>query len=320
MKLRLVLIILLGALLGLTTGSATAADKPQTFRVGYNNWVGFLALFVAEGNGYFKAEGLDVKMKSFSAPGDGLKALLTGDLDLHLTTLDATVLAADKAPGQLKVVTFIDTSAGADAIVAKPEIKNPAGLKGRTVGATVGKCNHLLLLKALEKAGLKESDVKLTSMSPDDAGAAFAAGKLDAAVTWEPWITKIASAKQGKVIFSSKDTPNILVDCATISTATAEKKSAQTKAFLRALSKANALVIKEPEAAAKFGEKAFEMKAAEIAELLPKLKLYDAAGSAKMLGGGASGAVDELAAFFKASGANTSVVTAEKLFDASFLK
>ena len=320
MKTRTFLATLLTALLGLTAARTSAAEKTTTYRVGYNNWIGFLALFVAEEKGYFKAEGLTVKMKAFSAPGDGLKPLLTGDLDLHLTTLDATVLAADKAPGKLKVVTFLDTSAGADAIVAKPEITSPAGLKGRTVGATLGECNHLLLLKALEKAGLKESDVKLTSMSPDDAGAAFAAGKLDAAVTWEPWLTKIATAKQGQVIFSSKDVPNLIVDCATISDGTAAKKSAPTKAFLRALSKANALILQDPAGCAKAGVKAFEMKAEEIADLLPKLKLYDAAGSAEMLSGGAAPAVRELATFFKMSGANTKEIAAEQLLDASFLK
>jgi NitT/TauT family transport system substrate-binding protein len=43
-------------------------------------------------------------------------------------------------------------------------------------------------------------------MNPDDAGAAFAAGQLDVAVTWEPWITKVSGEKKGHVIFSSKDT------------------------------------------------------------------------------------------------------------------
>ena len=125
---------------------------------------------MAEEKGLFKEEGLAVQKKSFSAPGDGLKPLLAGDLDAHFTTLDSTIIALDKAPGKLKVVYLTDTSAGADAIIAKKEIKSIKDLKGKKVAATVGECNHLLLAKALEKAGLTEKDIKLTNMGPDDAG------------------------------------------------------------------------------------------------------------------------------------------------------
>ena len=91
-------------------------------------------------------------------------------------------------------------------------------MKGKKVAATLGQCNQLLLQKALEKAGLTDKDIQLVNMNPDDAGAAFAAGKIDVAVTWEPWITKISGEKKGHVIFSSKETPNLILDVLAIST------------------------------------------------------------------------------------------------------
>lgn len=306
-------------LLAVALVSARAAElKP--YRVGYNNWIGYVALFVAEEKGYFKEEGLAVSKKSFSAPGDGLKPLMTGDLDAHFSTVDSVIVALDKAPGKLKVVYLTDTSAGADAIIAKKEIKSIKDLKGAQVAATLGECNHLLLVKALEKAGLTEKDIKLTNMSPDDSGAAFAAGKLDVAVTWEPWISQVQAGKKGHVIFSSKEVPNLILDCVAINNVTAAKKSAETKAFLRALNKANELVIKDPAAAAKIAAKHIEMKPEEVEGLLPKVKLYGLKANIAELEGGAMKTTKDLATFFKDRKVNDKMVDANTVYDSSYLK
>ena len=42
----------------------------------------------------------------------------------------------------------------------------------------------------LGKAGLKESDLNTVNMTAADADSAFVAKRVDAAVTWEPWLTK----------------------------------------------------------------------------------------------------------------------------------
>jgi NitT/TauT family transport system substrate-binding protein len=304
----------------LLAGFDAPAKELKPYRVGYNNWIGYVALFVAEEKGFFKDEGLAVEKKSFSAPGEGLKPLLAGDLDAHFTTVDSTIIAADKAPGKLRVVYLTDTSAGADAIVARKEIASVGDLKGKKVAATTGECNELLLVKALEKAHLSESDINLTNMNPDDGGAAFAAGKLDAAVTWEPWITQVQADKKGHIIFSSKEVPNLILDCVSISTQTADKKAAETRAFLRALNKANELVIKDPKLAARLAAKAIEMKPEDVEKLLPKVKLYGRAGNLAQLGGAAAGTAKELAAFFKDHKVNGGLVDTSNIFDASYLK
>ena len=126
----------------------SAADlKP--YKVGFNAWIGSIAFFVADQKGFFKEAGLDVQTKSFSAPGDGLPPLLTGDLDAALSTADSVLTVVDKAPGQIRIVYLTDTSAGADAILAKKDISNIKQMKGRKVAATLGQCNQLLLEKAL---------------------------------------------------------------------------------------------------------------------------------------------------------------------------
>jgi NitT/TauT family transport system substrate-binding protein len=303
-----------------TTGSAQAVGELKPYRVGFNAWIGSIAFFVAKEKGFFKEEGLDVQTKSFSSPGDGLNPLLTGDLDAVLSTADSVIIVLDKAPGQLKVVYLTDTSAGADAVLARPEIANVKAMKGKKVAATLGQCNHLLLQKALEKAGLTEKDIELVNMNPDDAGAAFAAGKVDVAVTWEPWITKASEGKKGHVIFSSKDTPNLILDVLAISAKTGERKAAETRAFIKGLNKGYDFVKQHGDEAAVLAGKALEQKPEEVKAMLPKVNLYSGKKNLEVMAGPAAKASLPVARFFKDKKVNETLVDVNTLYDASYLK
>jgi NitT/TauT family transport system substrate-binding protein len=315
-----VALVALCAAFGLLARARSAAAELKPYRVGFNAWIGSIAFFVAREKGFFKDEGLDVQGKSFSAPGDGLTPLLTGDLDAHLSTADSVLTVLDKAPGQLKVVYLTDTSAGADAIVAKKEIANVQGMKGKKVAATLGQCNHLLLEKALEKAGMTDKDIQLVNMNPDDAGAAFAAGKIDVAVTWEPWITKVSGEKKGHVIFSSAETPNLILDVLAISSKTEKKKAAETRAFLRALNRGYEFVQTHTKEAAALAAKSLEQKPEEVEAMLPKVMLYSPKKNAEVLAGPAATATAQVAKFFKDKKVNETLVDVSKLYDASYLK
>ena len=297
---------------------ASAPLKP--YKVAYNAWIGSIAFFVAQQKGFFHDEGLDVQAKSFSSPGDGLKPLLGGELDAALSTADSVLTVLDKAPGQLKVVYLTDTSAGADAILAKKNIASIQAMKGKKVAATLGQCNQLLLDKALERAGLTEKDIQLVNMNPDDAGAAFAAGQIDVAVTWEPWITKVSGEKTGHVIFSSSETPNLILDVLAVSAQTTSRKPAETRAFLRAMNRGYDFVQTHTDEAAAIAAKALEQTPDEVKAMLPKVNLYSAAKNLEVMAGPAPDASKQVATFFKDHGVDDTLVDTSTLYDASYLK
>ena len=110
-----------------------------------------------------------------------------------------------------------------------------AGLKSKKIAVTFGQCNELLLLEALARSGLKQSEVTLVNMDADAAGAAFIAGRLDAAVTWEPWVTQVTSSGKGHVLFSSKQAPNIIFDSAAVTRRFAAGHKKEIEAFIRGL-------------------------------------------------------------------------------------
>lgn len=308
----------------LAASPSLAAEKPEKFTVGLVNWIGYTGLFVGEEKGYFTEAGLEVENKVFSSPGDMVVPVMNGDLDIAFTTLDVVIKADDKAPGALKILPFlVDASRGADAFIAKPQYTSVKDLKGKQIAATIGECNHLLLLKALEAASMKESDIELVNMNPDDAGTAFAAGRLDGAVTWEPWITKATNAGQGHVVFSSKDAPYVVMDVLIVSPKHARR--AQVDAFLRGMVRAHEFIAANPTEAAAIAAKAFELTPEEAAAMLGKVKLFSKPESLSELGtaqapGPMISATKDLVDFFLARKVIAKPLAPWSLYDMSYFK
>ncbi|MFW5681758.1 MAG: ABC transporter substrate-binding protein, partial [Phycisphaeraceae bacterium] len=126
----------LTAALFLTFTAAPVQGEP--LRVGHDYWIGYSGVFIADEMGFFEDEGVEVRFTSFAGPGDSLPPLIAGHLDLNLTTLHNLALVAGREGGPpLELVYVIDSSHGADAVVAKPEIKSVRDLKGKKIAVTL---------------------------------------------------------------------------------------------------------------------------------------------------------------------------------------
>src|SRR5207253_2486605 len=91
----------------------------------------------------------------------------------------------------------IDASVGGDGILAKSTIKTVQDLKGQKVAVNQGSVSEWFLAQVLKKNGLSLSDVTEQNMKSGEAGAAFVAGQVDVAVTWEPWLSKAKARADG---------------------------------------------------------------------------------------------------------------------------
>ena len=307
---------------GVTTAAATVSDKP--FRVAFNQWIGFTGVMLAREKGYFKDAGLNVEWKEFPGPADGVPPLISGQIEAALTTADTPILLSrDANSNPLVDVYAIDNSRGADGIVAQKGIASVADLKGKTIAATKGQINEFLLLKALDKNGLKPTDVTITNMDADTGGAAVLAHKVPAAVTWEPWLSK-ATASGGNIIFSSKEVPDLILDVATVGQKVAGERPADVKAFVAAIAKGNAQAVSDPAQAAVIAKKYFGVDEKEATAMLGKVKLYNAAENVTLIGsadkpGVAAKTSQEIADFFVAQKVMAQPPVKSDLFTAEFL-
>lgn len=196
------------------TSSSTASEGKYTgtITLGMSSWIGYAPLYVAQEKGFFKKEGANVEIKTIQSAGDRKSALASDKIQGMASTVDTHVMT--KAAGvDITQVLALDTSSGGDGVIAKKDIATFKDLKGKTVALdTTGGASYFWFCYLLKKNGMTLSDVKVQNMGAGDAGAAFVAGKVDAAVTWQPWLTKAQNTSFGKVLVSSSETPGIIVD------------------------------------------------------------------------------------------------------------
>ena len=96
---------------------------------------------------------------------------------------------------------------------------------------------------------MTQNDVEVVNMAATDAGVAFAAGQVDAAVTWEPALSQGAAAPNGHILLTSADKPGLITDVVAATDATLKDKSDDVKAFVRAWYKAIDFIKTNPDEA-----------------------------------------------------------------------
>ncbi len=194
--------------------SAAHAAKP--LKIGYSDWPGWVAWEIALEKGMFKKAGVEVEFEWFDYVAS-MDAFAAGQLDaVPMTNGDTLVTGSTGAKSVMILVN--DYSNGNDMIVAKSGIKSVKALKGKKVGVEIGFVGHLMLLNALEKAGLKETDVELVNVPTNETPQVLASGDVDAIVAWQPNSGQALELVPGsKAIYTSADEPGLIYDVLAVS-------------------------------------------------------------------------------------------------------
>jgi NitT/TauT family transport system substrate-binding protein len=114
--LKLVCALVLGVTLaacGGTDNKPGTSAAPATITLGFSAWPGWFPWQVAEEQGLFTKNGVDVDLKYFESYTDSLTALSTGNLDANSQTLNDTLSSVSGGAKQT-VVLVNDNSTGND--------------------------------------------------------------------------------------------------------------------------------------------------------------------------------------------------------------
>jgi outer membrane protein OmpA-like peptidoglycan-associated protein len=116
------------------------------------------------------------------------------------------------------MVYITNSSTGGDGIIAKTGINRIEDLVGKKVGVPKFSEAQTLVEWLLASSSLSEDQVRAIRRefkyfdTPDDAAKAFFAGQLDAAATWQPYLSQAASMGNAHILFSTKNATNIVLD------------------------------------------------------------------------------------------------------------
>ncbi|HEY9621222.1 MAG TPA: ABC transporter substrate-binding protein [Crinalium sp.] len=194
-----------------TSPSGSAAPAGQPVSLGFSAWPGWIPWQVAQDEGIFQQNKVNVDLKWFDGYLDSINALAAGQLDGNSQTLNDTISSVSGG-ADLVIVLTNDNSTGNDQIIVKEGINSIEDLRGKKVAAEEGTVDHFLLLLGLQKAGMTQADIEFQPLETGAAAAAFAAGQLDAVGVFAPFTTKALERPGSKPLFSSKDFPGAISD------------------------------------------------------------------------------------------------------------
>ena len=192
------------ALATLVAASAIRAEyTPHLLRIGYQKSGLVLGRLRAQGTleKVLAPSGFQVKWVEFPAGPQLLEGLNVGSIDFGYVG-EAPPIFAQAAGANFVYVGYELPSPQAEAVLVPKNspLHAVADLKGKRVALNKGSNVHYLLVKLLEKAGVKYSDVQVVFLTPADARAAFERGAVDAWVIWEPFQSAAEKQVDGRIL------------------------------------------------------------------------------------------------------------------------
>ncbi|MBF0631527.1 MAG: ABC transporter substrate-binding protein [Magnetococcales bacterium] len=216
-------------------------------RIGIHFWPGLEFLQIAHDQGFFAREGVTVNLVRFTSLADEQRAYEYGHVDGAYVSLDQVVIMNDRGiPARMVLVG--DISKGGDGIIARPDHKSLADLRGARVGVTIGATNHFTLVKALQMGNVNEDEVEIINLPEDRIMDAFNNGQVDIAVTWEPELARNAHRQDAHILFTSAAFPDLIIDGIVFPPTILKKRHQEIQAMIRGWHRALSYAKQNPDA------------------------------------------------------------------------
>ncbi len=265
---------------------SAAGAQAGTLSIGHTTWVGYGTLYLARDLGYFKEQGLDVELTTIEEASMYMAAQASGKLSGSASTIDE-ILKYRSSDFCFKAVAALDESYGGDGVLVGKEVASLKDLKGQSVAVNEGSVSQFWLSYLLKHNGMTMADLDIQNMTADDAATAFIAGRVPAAVTWEPHLSLVRQKGEGKVLVDSSTTPGVIVDVVALSCDVIDKQPEDVKALVKGLYKAVQFTQDNPEKAHEImakGVGGYLADPVELANAAKGVRFYDQAMSEKLLG------------------------------------
>lgn len=216
MKKQSVLLFIVGFLLLMIALSGCAANQANGKANGTETIVNIGIqqnvdpLLLAREKGWFEQafakEHAKVQWTEFQSGPPQIEALSANHLDFS-SVGNSPVISAQAAGIGFTEISNTRIGGKADAILVSKgsAIKTIRDLKGKKIAVAKGSSGFNLLYEALQHAGLKDSDVQIIQLQPDEAQAAFNSKKVDAWAVWEPFVSYETIEHQAGVLSTESD-------------------------------------------------------------------------------------------------------------------
>lgn len=210
-----------------SSSGGSNSKSTNEMNISLDEWIGWKS--VVDANGGLKTQpgsifdklGIKVNIHVINDATQSSNALIKGELDGAGYTVNRYAFLYPKFKENKTdvVMPFItNSSTGGDGIIAKNDIKSVEDLVGKKIAVPRYSEAQTLVWWLLNKSNLSKDDIDKIQKdmvmfdTPDDAAKAFFAGQVDAAATWQPYLTQAQDTTGAKLLFSTKSATSIVLD------------------------------------------------------------------------------------------------------------
>ncbi len=149
-----------------------------------------LLIWVAENEGYFADNGLDVEMKEYLSGKAAVADLIDGKVDIATIT-EFGFMSKSFDEKDIRILSSI-TTANINSLIARKDkgIEEISDLKGKRIAVTSGTEAEFFLGTFFLFNDISINDVAIVYLEPRDIVQSVSDGEVDAAMTWEPYVYK----------------------------------------------------------------------------------------------------------------------------------
>lgn len=189
-------------------GAASGDDVPRhKVRVSFNPHLSWGPLMIAQAEGFFRDEGLDVDLVPAMQVEETLVALITGDIDVRPGALHAAFFSAvaQGAPVRIAAGSGILSPGNCTyfAIVLRPGLDTSGTPAIDRIRTSQDGSTRYVVSRMLEKKGISLDQMESTRIENAVLALSLANGSLDAAAVTEPSLSRVRNT--GTLWLSAED-------------------------------------------------------------------------------------------------------------------
>ena len=267
--------ILFAALLivavGLSACGQSTGEPVEELTIGVFKGVFSSLIWIADSQGYFSDNGLDVKIQDDYETGIApIRDVIGGKVDIA-SGAEFVLVSVSFDNKNLKAISTIDLADAIELVARKDHgITRPTDLRGKTIAIPKNTQAEFFLGRFLTFNDLSLDDVQIVGMSPSELVEALVAGTIDAAMIWEPNIYEISNRLGNSLVTfpgqSGQDFYFLMVTTNEVITARPEA----IERFLNALVEAENFVKQFPGEAKDIITERLDVEADYVASVWPK--------------------------------------------------
>jgi NitT/TauT family transport system substrate-binding protein len=240
-----------------------ASAQPLTLAIA--DLPAFGVALVAEDQGYFAAQGLELKIIHCVNGKRCLQHLTDGQAQ-YATVADTPLMLAALGGAKFEILATLSASARDNQFLARTDrgIRGGADLRGKRIGILTGTSAYYFADTLLLWHGIKASDVILVPLDAADPIGALVRGEVDAAALYNPFGGRaLAALPQSLMKIPNPSTFSVTTNLIGITRAAGAQEANAIK-LLRALKRADQFIDRDPEKARAIVAKRLRIAAPEM--------------------------------------------------------